>query len=264
MPTTYTHDVFGKKIYRQLPKDVRRLIKKHGDLYRIGLHGPDIFFYQLLKARVNRFGVQMHREKARAFFEQGMAQVRETGDEEVLVYLLGFGCHYLLDSVCHPFVGEMADRKIVNHTLLEKEFDRTLLEEEGYDPLLKRPADALVPKMEYAAVIHRVMPLISEKEIYESLKMQKFLLNRMVYGRYGILKKAVDTLVQFFKKEDVRELGDHFMRRLQAKESYLPIRRLRKLFDRAVEESAPYLMELYGLSKEEKILSGRWDHTYNG
>ena len=52
----------------------------------------------------------MHKEKARAFFTQGMAQVRETGDEALLAYLLGFGCHYLLDSSCHPFVNEMNDK----------------------------------------------------------------------------------------------------------------------------------------------------------
>ena len=44
----------------------------------------------------------MHKEKARAFFIQGMSQVRETKDQALLAYLLGFGCHYLLDSACHP------------------------------------------------------------------------------------------------------------------------------------------------------------------
>ena len=38
MPTTYTHDLFGKKIYRALPAEMKRVIRAHGDLYRIGLH----------------------------------------------------------------------------------------------------------------------------------------------------------------------------------------------------------------------------------
>ena len=65
----------------------------------------------------------MHKEKARAFFTQGMAQVRETGDEALLAYLLGFGCHYLLDSSCHPFVNEMNDKGRISHSLLEIEFE---------------------------------------------------------------------------------------------------------------------------------------------
>lgn len=45
MPTTYTHDLFGKKVYQGLSQEMRQLLRTHRDLYRIGLHGPDIFFY---------------------------------------------------------------------------------------------------------------------------------------------------------------------------------------------------------------------------
>ena len=47
MPTTYTHDLFGKKVYRQLPEEIRKVIRENGNLFRIGLHGPDILFYDL-------------------------------------------------------------------------------------------------------------------------------------------------------------------------------------------------------------------------
>ena len=48
-------------------------------------------------------------------------------DEKLLAYLLGFGCHYLLDSACHPYIEDMAAKEVITHTLLEKEFDRTLM-----------------------------------------------------------------------------------------------------------------------------------------
>ena len=38
MPTTYAHDLFGQKVYRQLPDQVKEIIRKNGELYRIGLH----------------------------------------------------------------------------------------------------------------------------------------------------------------------------------------------------------------------------------
>lgn len=73
MPTTYAHDLFGKEVYKRLPSDMKALIRRHGDLYRIGLHGPDILFYYMVsKNPVTQFGIEMHHEKARAFFEEGM------------------------------------------------------------------------------------------------------------------------------------------------------------------------------------------------
>ena len=45
MPTTYTHDRFGKEVYEKLPENLKKTIRNHKKLYLIGLHGPDIFFY---------------------------------------------------------------------------------------------------------------------------------------------------------------------------------------------------------------------------
>jgi hypothetical protein len=264
MPTTYTHDLFGKNVYKKLPQEMKHVIRAHGDLYRIGLHGPDIFFYQLFSPRVNRTGVKMHREKAKAFFEQGMAQVRERGDQELLAYLLGFGCHYLLDSTCHPFVYRMVKERVVNHTLLEKEFDRMLLLETGYDPLTAHPADCIVPKKEYAKVIHRAVPLLSEGDVYRSLCMQKFLLNRMVHGKRGTTRAIVCGILAGTPSEELRELGEHFMRRDKVPHCRGPLKELHRLYDQALEQSPAELEELYACAFTEKELSDRWNHTYNG
>lgn len=81
MPTTYAHDLFGQKVYRQLPENMKKIIRENGELYRIGLHGPDIFFYYFIfKNHVSGVGYRMHKEKAAAFFQEGMAQdKREEG-----------------------------------------------------------------------------------------------------------------------------------------------------------------------------------------
>ena len=91
MPTTYAHDLFGKKIYHELPVEMQTVIRRNVNLYRIGLHGPDILFYHMLKPEVSKTGIRMHKEKAAPFFERGMALVRDTHDEKLLAYLLGFG-----------------------------------------------------------------------------------------------------------------------------------------------------------------------------
>ena len=89
MPTTYAHDLFGKKIYHELPVEMQAVIRRNVNLYRIGLHGPDILFYHMLKPEVSKTGIRMHKEKAAPFFERGMALVRDTHDEKLLAYLLG-------------------------------------------------------------------------------------------------------------------------------------------------------------------------------
>ena len=181
MPTTYTHDYFGKKVYQKLPEEMKRVIRENGELYRIGLHGPDILFYYMVsKNPVTQFGINMHREKGRAFFEQGMETVRRTGDQALLAYLLGFGCHYLLDSYCHPYVDEVAEAGVISHTVLEKEYDRFLMEESGKNPYIYRPSDCIVPRYQWAKEIHKVLPTVKTINIYISMKMMKILTNLMV------------------------------------------------------------------------------------
>ena len=68
MPTTYTHDLFGKKVYRQLSPEIKKVIRRNGNLFRIGLHGPDILFYDLFDTSVTSVGVEMHSLPAASFF----------------------------------------------------------------------------------------------------------------------------------------------------------------------------------------------------
>lgn len=265
MPTTYTHDLFGKKVYAKLPGEMKKVIRENGELYRIGLHGPDILFYFMMsKNPVSRFGVAMHHEKARAFFEQGMERVRESTDEALLSYLLGFGCHYLLDSTCHPYVNRIAEEGVVSHTLLEKEFDRTLMLEQGKNPLHFYPSDCIVPRMSSAKVIHKVLPLIRTINIYISLKMMKFMTNAMVYDDGGRRRKWLARLFALAGKKNAKTLLDHFMTETPAPECAKPVEELKKLYEEALEKAPAELESLYALSVEPGHLSERWNQTYSG
>lgn len=264
MPTTYTHDLFGKKIYRQLPKEIQRVIRKNGNLFRIGLHGPDILFYDLLNLKVSGVGVEMHNVPAASFFLRGMNIVRKRGDERLLAYLLGFGCHYLLDSSCHPFVEETARKKILSHTLLEKEFDRKLMVETNKDPHHYYPSDCIVPRIAYAKVIRRMFPEITTKDIFFSLRMMKFLTNAMVYDNRGKRRFLVAVVTKIVGRKRSAAALEYFMEKDPVPGSEAPVKELHEYFDREVEEAPGYIEELFQLSREELTLSERWNHTYNG
>lgn len=264
MPTTYTHDLFGKIVYKQLPEEIRKVIRKNGDLFRIGLHGPDILFYDLTNLSVSSIGVEMHSIPAASFFLRGMSMVRARDDERLLAYLLGFGCHYLLDSVCHPYVEDVAKAKVITHTLLEKEFDRTLMLETNKNPYHFYPSDCIVPKVSYARVIRKMFPGLGTRDILVSLRMMKFLTNAMVYDNRGKRRFLVALVTRIAGKRKSRSALEFFMEKNPVPGSEGPVNELHRYFDQAVEEAPAYIEELYGLSKEELPLSKRWNRTYNG
>lgn len=265
MPTTYAHDLFGQKVYRRLPENMKKIIRENGELYRIGLHGPDIFFYYFIfKNHVSGVGYRMHKEKAAAFFQEGMAQVRERKDEALLAYLLGFGCHYLLDSACHPFVNEMHDKGKISHSLLEIEFDRFLMEENGKNPYTYYPSDCIQASKQNAAVIHRAFPLVKQKNILLSLKLMKFMTNQLVCDDGGTRRSRFAKVSSLGGRKTQSALIDHFMMAQPAGGSREPVEELNQLFEKAVTEAPKELEELCQLSVEEKRLSPQWNRTYNG
>ncbi|MBU5481915.1 zinc dependent phospholipase C family protein [Blautia sp. MSJ-19] len=264
MPTTYAHDLYGKKVYAGLPAEIQQIIRKNVNLYRIGLHGPDILFYHMLNTRVTGTGIAMHKEIAAPFFERGMTLVRQTHDQKLLAYLLGFGCHYLLDSSCHPYVYEMAEKKVISHTLLEKEFDRTLMLETGRDPYHYYPACGVLPRMTYARVIHRAIPRINTRDILTSLRRMKLITNCLVYDNHGRRKKFLTFLSKAAGKKLSSEMMEYFMEKDPIPGSAIPVHTLRQFYIHSIEEAPDALSELFMLSHEDIPLSDRWRRTYNG
>lgn len=265
MPTTYAHDLFGQKVYRQMPEEVKKVIRENGELYRIGLHGPDIFFYYFIfKNHVSSVGYRMHKEKARAFFVQGMSQVRETKDQALLAYLLGFGCHYLLDSSCHPFVNEMHDKGRISHSLLEIEFDRFLMEETGKNPYTFYPSVCIAAKKKNASEIHKAFPLVKTGDIFLSLRLMKWITNQLVCDDGGARRAHLAMISSLGGRKAQSALIDHYMMLHPAGSSKEPVEELNHLFEEAVKEAPKELLDLYQLSQENHPLSDRWNLTYNG
>ena len=155
MPTTYTHDVFGKMVYQKMPENLKEIAANHINSYRIGQHGPDIlFYYHLFHANpVNHMGIEMHEEIAAPFFRKCKKYCQETGDEEALAYVFGFICHYMLDSTCHPYITKYMEKTGARHDEIETELDRYLIKKSGKNPFRFKPAANLKASKESVRAI---------------------------------------------------------------------------------------------------------------
>lgn len=138
MPAGYAHYIFGEKVLEQLDPQYQALIRKHIDLYHIGIHGPDILFYHkaLSSNDIKNLGFEMHQQEAFDFFQNAKKHILQCHDKEAsLVYIYGFINHFVLDHGCHGYIGQMEKALHMTHSEIESELDRKLLVNQGLNPL---------------------------------------------------------------------------------------------------------------------------------
>ncbi len=138
MPAIFTHAQFGKEVAQGLPPHLRALTEQYAAPFYLGTQGPDLLFYHkpLRKKSKNparKKGWDLHAEYAEDFFLNGgkllLADEGNFKDGAFLpqtaesAYLLGFLCHYVLDTACHPYIDERSVDG-VTHGKIESEFDK--------------------------------------------------------------------------------------------------------------------------------------------
>jgi hypothetical protein len=117
VPALLTHHYFGEDVLRRISDDDAFVCDDDifsslslREIFLLGNQGPDPFFYALRTAsliRIKKFGSLMHHEKtdrALETFRRLAVSMSEPERNLLLAYLLGFICHFTLDSVMHPFV----------------------------------------------------------------------------------------------------------------------------------------------------------------
>ena len=135
MPANYAHHRFGQQTFELLPPKARKTVQRFHQLYTIGLHGPDLFFYYnpFMQTSTGSLGRKYHKESGQVFFSQVCQRIREHPTEGAESYLYGLLAHYCLDSVCHPFVNGEAAKGTLGHVEMEVEFDRHLMVLDGIE-----------------------------------------------------------------------------------------------------------------------------------
>lgn len=135
MPGSYAHYRFGTELLRQLSPQQQRTIGRFRQLYDMGLHGPDLFYYadSLGIATDGKLGMRFHGQSGQVFFEHLCRNLRLQPTEGAMAYLYGLLAHYVLDSIYQPFVQRNVNEKRTS-TQIFAEFDRYLLVVDGKKP----------------------------------------------------------------------------------------------------------------------------------
>lgn len=143
MPAFLTHSLFAEGLLDKLEnKDIKDAVSKHKPVYYLGAQGPDLFFFYKAKPwikydGIEKLGLLMHETKTKDFFIKALQYLsdlkKDTISREILlVYYLGYICHFMLDSTTHPYIHYTAgfdldikkDRKYHNyHKRLESIID---------------------------------------------------------------------------------------------------------------------------------------------
>ena len=262
MPTTYAHWRFGDKCIRMLPDDLQNIILNNRAIFDYGVHGPDIFFYYncLKHNEVNRYGSAMHDIPYKDTLAQIKENFKKTENKDMaLSYLLGFTCHFTLDSYCHGFIEKVDETMPYSHGKIESQFDRYLLIKDGFNPVTKSVADMFHPDKKMAKVISGLFNKFDEDIIYKTLKDQKLYLN-LLKDNSDIKRFFLTTAMDIAKVPSFKDL-------LITKENVEELKpvniRLNKYFDMALKHYPVLADSLIGYLSDKNELNTYFKHNFS-
>lgn len=183
MPAMYAHDTFGRKVAAKLPLSVKQPILQYPQMFRVGLQGPDVlFFYNpFTEHPIGNVGRSLHKKTARSFLENAR-EIWKAGGEKVsqLSYLMGFLCHFMLDSACHPYIDNQIEKIGVGHIAIETEFERLLLLLDGKDPVSFPVGYCMPTDEDLAQGIAPFYPGVSVRDMSRSIRAMRRYKNLLV------------------------------------------------------------------------------------
>ena len=220
MPSIITHHVFSDEIYKRLDKKKQNKLKDTIDVYHAFAQSHDyLYYYTFAKdcKKIKDLGNKGHKNNTQAYFINMINNIKEmklTNNNYALSYLYGSLCHYVMDSMCHPFIfyktgAWNSDDKNTykyrgGHTMMEKSIDAIY-----YEMKYKR-------KYKYCNVPKDIIgkPIFSDdliklidkvwKDTYDEndmadkyikgIKDAKFIYTVVVNDRFGI-KRAIYKLI---------------------------------------------------------------------
>lgn len=263
MPAIYAHDRFGAKVSEQLYGDLREIVTKYYPQFSIGLQGPDIFFFYqpYRRNRISRYGSLLHQVSALSFFGRALSVIPKKGrNSREYAYLMGFICHFILDSECHPYVNEMVEKTGVSHLEIEEEFEKFLLRADCRDPFSYPVADLIPTDLLTAETIRPFYgKLITQSHVRACLRSMK-LVKRFFTAPGTVKYRTINSLMKLSGKDrDYRGLMHQRTDHPACKKTN---QELCRRFDKAVDLAVSMICDFDECLQTGRKLSRRFDRNF--
>ena len=261
MPTTYAHWRFGCDCIDVLPEDLKNVINNNRELFDIGVHGPDIFFYDLPHPEEFKFGANLHSQSGRDFFEKCIEVYKSYDDEKeaMLAYILGFLSHYALDSQCHGYINTKdAKTPGIGHNKIEAEYDSHLIKLDSRNVNRTDRSISLKPDKHAAKVIARFFPY-DEEVMLRTTKGQRLIIP-MLNARSDLKRSVLDRMLRLAKKPEYADLLVYPEEHPECRDSNMRIDKLRANALPVYKELAE---NLYKAIKGEEELEDYFDLIFD-
>ncbi|MGL4382701.1 MAG: zinc dependent phospholipase C family protein [Bacilli bacterium] len=199
MPAFYTHYYLGTCILKKLNQELLDEINQYRNYFDIGLQGPDIFFFYkpLNKNEITTYGNNIHKNTFNNYLKS-IDFNNLSLQPATKVYLYGYVLHFILDTILHPTVNKYAST-FSEHMFFEMKLDYYLLKKAGINkPNHFKRSKLIVINESMGSDLKDLFPLISEKDILESIKGMKLYLS-LLYSPYHIKRLLLKEGLKLFK-----------------------------------------------------------------
>ncbi len=289
MPATYTHHIFTEDVYKVLEPNVKEKLENSTDIFNLFGKSFDILFFA--RAQLGHFA---HKNHVNLYFQNIIKYIRENNlydNGNVLAYLYGSICHYVLDSTVHPYIYYKTgkynhkNKKTYKykgmHSYYEYMIDAAIYKERNFKPIYNQPlSKEIFPAVEFDndlrktidyAYMNTFCVINASKDIIRGHRNFRFLMKHAMESHYGI-KAFIYKLIDKTNIMKKRKLGvtcyyikeiDKKVLNLEHKKWFYPVDKkinyhysVYDLYDLSVEK-ARKLINLIdeGLDKDEKTIA---------
>lgn len=286
MPATYTHHLFTKDVYKSLNVSIQD--KLDIDIFNLFGKGFDVFYFY--KPKLSNLG---HTTNINLYFSNIVSYLRsnhETHNSELLAYLYGSICHYVLDSTVHPFIYYYGGKYIKSkksshkyrgcHSYIELMIDAVMCQERNNKKLQQYNLTRdIFPKLSFTRNLEAAINKVyldtfnidnGWKHYFRGYKCYRFCFKHIMMSRFGIKKniyKVIDK-IHIFPKIKLQNYcyfvskPDYSVLNLEHKKWYYPVDRkinyhysFFDLYDVAVIKAVKFITLIDEvLDKDEKAL----------
>ncbi len=268
MPAIFTHVQFGKEVAEGLPAPLKGVVEAHPQAFYLGTQGPDILFYHKPfqskdKNPARKKGWDLHAQAPERFFVRAAKIIDGEGEDALKAYVIGFLCHFTLDSTCHPAIdGASVDG--LTHGKIESELDKYHLRRLGKKERGFNAATLFFPTEEARVAGAKILG-VSEENMDVALRSMRKI--NGLFSHKCELVHGVCHLVLTLAGMN-KSFGEMFLHKKQDERCIELLPKLSKLFDGAIplarEMITDYFENLSATVESDCLKNDFYRYDYSG